>query len=102
MRAVWNVTSNCSLWVEGWGSGSATTLVQPNAEGQTVSKPGSTKVLRTIVDFLCKGKITSVITNPAKGEVHTVTVFTVKYCKKQVFTAKHHSVAAIHNKVFTV
>lgn len=93
MRAVWNVTSNCSLWVEGWGSGSATTLVQTNAEGQTVSKPGSTKVLRTIVDFLCQGKITYVIKNPAKGEVHTV---------KQVFTAKHHSVAAIHNKVFTV
>lgn len=55
---------NYFLW--GKGGGSATILVQANLEGQLVSNDGIGKVLLSLNDCLCLGKITDAKTTAAK------------------------------------
>lgn len=78
-------TSNHSLLVG--GGGSATTLIQMNAEGQTVSKPSNIKVHRRLVDFLCLGKIVAAIENPAQC-VYFYTGFTANTTQWQLSIVK--------------
>lgn len=56
--------------------GGVTALVQRNVEDQSASSSGSSKVLRTLVDFLCLGKTTTVIKILAIYEVLFQIVFT--------------------------
>lgn len=54
-RAIWKVTSDCSLRGRGRGS--------MNAKGQLTSSQGSIKDLRTLVDFLRLRKKTAAVKN---------------------------------------
>lgn len=56
-------------------------LIQTNA-GQSVSNCGVGKVLHSLIEFLCLGKVTSAKTKPAKCEVWDVLRFLL---------AKHNS-----------
>lgn len=69
------------------GGGSVTAIVQTNAEGQLALNCVIDKVLHSLVDFLCLGKMTAVKVNPAKCEVCDVITF---------LKAKHYSLGNSH------
>lgn len=69
-RAIWKVTP--IVRYVGRGGGSNITLVRTTAEDQSASRRGTSKSLRLLIDFLCRGKITAAKTKPAECEVCAV------------------------------
>lgn len=72
------------------GGGSVTALLQTNADGQLALNCGIGKVLHSIVDFLCHGKMTNAKIKPTKSKVRVVL---------QVLTTTHYLVAAVHREI---
>lgn len=73
--------------------GVITTIVHTNEEGQSASNHGIGNVLRSLIGFLCLGKMTPAKSKLAKCEVCSILRF---------LTAKHYSVAAIYQEICTV
>lgn len=73
--------------------GGVTTTVHMNEEGQSASNHGIGNVLRSLISFLCLGKMTPVKSKLAKCEVRTILRF---------LSAKHYSGTAIYQEICTV